>query len=101
MNSSFAVRAFVFKWTGGNQEVLDAALDDQAIIERFIYRAVDHDANKEVAEKFGKIVTQVKVFPTENQGWMILDKHTKRVLHRDIKNKSEVDELCKKYGYIV
>lgn len=96
---NYAVRAFVFKWTGGNQEVLETTLDDQSIIEQFIYRAVDHETNRKIAEQFGKIITQVKVFPTENQGWMILDKHTKRVLHRDIKNKSEVAELCQKHGY--
>lgn len=96
---NYAVRAFVFKWTGGNQEVLETTLDDQSIIERFIYRAVDHETNRKIAEQFGKIITQVKVFPTEDQGWMILDKHTKRVLHRDIKNKNEVAELCQKHGY--
>lgn len=98
--NSYAVRAFVFKWTGGNQEVLETTLDDQSIIERFIYRAVVHETNKEVAELFGKIVTQVKVFPTENQGWMILDRHTKRVLHKGLKNKNEADELCQKHGYV-
>lgn len=58
------------------------------------------ELNKEIASQFGVIVTKVKKFPTKDGTWIILDKHTKRLLHKDIKNENEVDLLCKKHNYV-
>lgn len=58
------------------------------------------EINKEIASQFGVITTQVKKFPTKDGTWIILDKHTKRMLHKDIKNENEVNDLCKKHNYI-
>jgi 3-methyladenine DNA glycosylase AlkC len=96
--SSYALRAFIFKWTG-NSAVLEFEGGAQASMERFVYHSVNHEINKKIAEKFGQVVTLVKVFPTENQGWIIVDKHTRRLLHRDIANKNDADDLCRKHGY--
>jgi len=57
------------------------------------------EVNKEIASQFGVITTQVKKFPTKDGTWIILDKHTKRLLHKDIKNENEVNILCKKHNY--
>lgn len=57
-----------------------------------------YERNKEIAEKFGVVVTEVKAFPT-NGGWMIIDKYTKHMLEKDLKE-SDVDPLCKKMNYI-
>jgi hypothetical protein len=56
--------------------------------------------NKKIALLFGEVVTKVKTFPTSDGTWIILDKHTKRLLHKDIKNENDVDLLCKQNGYI-
>lgn len=58
------------------------------------------ELNKELASQFGVIVTKVKKFPTKDGTWIILDKHTKRMLHKDIKNENEVETLCKKHNYV-
>lgn len=97
-SSEYTVKAFVFKWLN-NPMVLDFSGTSQQVVERFIYQAVDHEANRKVAEKFGTIITQVKVFPTDS-GWMIQDRFTKRPLHKGLKNKQEVDELCRKCNYV-
>lgn len=55
--------------------------------------------NRTVAELFGEVVTKVKAFPTDN-GWIILDRHSKRLLYKDIKNENDVDLLCKQNGYL-
>lgn len=82
---------------------LDFEGKDSDLVEEFIFQGVrkNQAKNREIAEMFGVIVTHVKAFPTENAGWMIIDKHTKWMLHKDLKNKNEVDELCKKHGYII
>lgn len=98
-SSEYAVKAFVFKWLN-LPEVLDFQGGPQQVVEHFIYKGVNHEQNRKLAEQFGIIVTQVKVFPTDS-GWMILDRHTKRPLHRGLKNKQEVDELCRKYNYVI
>lgn len=56
--------------------------------------------NKSIAELFGAVVTKVKACPTSDGSWIILDKHTKFLLHKNIKNENEVDLLCKKNNYI-
>lgn len=57
------------------------------------------EENKRVAEQFGTVITKIKTFPTNNC-WIILDKHTKELLHKDLKNENEINELCSKYNYI-
>jgi hypothetical protein len=61
---------------------------------------VDSVTNKQLAELFGIVVTKVKVYPTDNQGWIILDKHTKKLLHKGIKSQLDVELLCKKHNYV-
>ena len=56
--------------------------------------------NKTIAELFGVVVTKVKTFPTSDGTWIILDKHTKRMLHKDVKNENEVNLLCSKNNYL-
>lgn len=60
---------------------------------------IESKKNKKIAEQFGTVITKIKTFPTNN-GWIILDKHTKELLHKDLKNETEVNELCSKYNYI-
>jgi hypothetical protein len=97
-SSVYAVKALLFKWLG-NPEILDFPGTDQELFQEFVYKAVNHEANRKVAEQFGVIVTQVKAFPTDS-GWMILDKHTKRPLHKGVKNENEVMLLCQKHNYV-
>lgn len=61
---------------------------------------VDSVTNKQIAELFGTVVTKVKVYPTDNQGWIIIDKHTKKLLYKNIKNKNDVDILCKQHNLV-
>jgi hypothetical protein len=56
--------------------------------------------NKTIASLFGVVVTKVKTFPTSSGSWMIIDKHTKHLLHKDLKNEYEAEVLCKKNNYI-
>lgn len=95
---AFRVKAFVYGWVK-NPEILDFEGDNSSLVEAYIFRGINHDTNREVAEKFGVIVTKVKVFPTDS-GWMILDLHINRPLHRGLKNELEANELCQKHKYI-
>jgi len=90
-------KAFLYAWLQ-NPEVLDFQGTDQELIEKYIYKSVDHSINRELASRFGAITTQVRWFPTES-GWMIIDKHTKRMLHKGLKNENEVADLCRKHNY--
>lgn len=56
--------------------------------------------NKAIAELFGVVVTKVKAFPNSSGNWMIIDKYTKHLLHKNLKNEYEVDLLCKKNNYV-
>jgi hypothetical protein len=98
MSSSYAVKALVYKWLG-KPEVLEFQGSDQELFQEFVYKAVNHETNRKVAEQFGVVVTLVKTFPTDS-GWMILDKHTKRMLHKGLKNENEVNELCRSRNYV-
>lgn len=57
--------------------------------------------NRCIAEKFGTIITKVKMFEVENGSWIILDAHTKKLLAKDIKSKTEAEHICLKNNYIV
>lgn len=56
--------------------------------------------NKTIAELFGTVITKVKAFPVKDGTWTIIDKHTKYMLHKDIKNENEVNLLCNKNNYV-
>lgn len=94
------VRAFVVGWLKGSPEALEFQGSDSEVVDQLVVKANKREAfNKSIAELFGVVATYVKTFPT-NSGWIILDKQTKRMLHKDLKNQNEVEELCRKYNYI-
>lgn len=72
----------------------------QTIIMPLIGGREKEQYNKSIAELFGIVVTKVKTFPTSDGSWIILDKHTKRMLHKGIKNENEVNALCSKNNYV-
>jgi hypothetical protein len=80
-------------------ESIHSEMEMEDLINKYVCKKINHELNKSVAEQFGVIFTHVKVFETD-RGWLILDSHTKRPLHKGIKNKQEVDELCRKHSYI-
>lgn len=98
--SVFQLKAFLLGWFK-KPEILEFQGTGSELVEEYVVRASkQHLENRKVAELFGVVVTKVKTFPTEKDGWMILDKSTKRLLHKGIKNQNEVDELCRKHNYI-
>ncbi|TXH11314.1 MAG: hypothetical protein E6R04_01610 [Spirochaetes bacterium] len=78
---------------------IHSEMEMEELISKYVCKQVDHELNRAVAAQFGVIFTHVKVFETD-KGWLVLDSHTKRPLHKGIKNKQEIDELCRKHGYI-
>lgn len=97
------MHAFILGWTKHWSPVVttDNHYDDlfRSTLMTCTEGKVREQYNRKVAELFGEVVTKVKTFPTPN-GWIILDKHTKRLLHKDVKNENEVDLLCKTQGYL-
>lgn len=112
--TTYAMSAFILGWCKNWQDYKGTEL----VLEELIFKnpfncpdlfsfviinltdsRVRRHHNEEIARRFGEIVTQVKAFPTD-RGWIILDKHTKRLLHKEVKNENEVEALCKKNGYL-
>jgi hypothetical protein len=104
--TAYVMHAFVLGWTKKWSDPIN--IESHDIAESDLFRATvmqalqgkDHEEfNKKLAGLFGEVVTPVKAFPTPS-GWIILDKYTKRLLHKEIKNENEVNTLCKTKGYI-
>jgi hypothetical protein len=98
--------AFVMGWTKNWSQPIDLSKLDETEPDLFriaVMREVqgkDHEEfNKRLAERFGEVVTKVVAYQNPG-GWVILDKHTKKLLHKDLKNKNEVETVCKTKGYI-
>lgn len=109
--STMAVRLIVNQWVVGSNPTRRAMILDDVrttyILPAFLEGwkktedlKVDSVTNKQIAELFGIVVTKVKVYPTDNQGWIIIDKHTKKLLYKNIKNKNDVDMLCKQHNLV-
>ena len=109
--STMAVRLIVNQWVVGSNPTRRAMILDDVrttyILPAFLEGwkktedlKVDSVTNKQIAELFGTVVTKVKVYPTDNQGWIIIDKHTKKLLYKNIKNKNDVDMLCKQHNLV-
>ena len=111
--TTYSLLAFVLGWTrnwpkdawllGSNKVLVNSFYDDpfQSVVVRETQGRVREQFNRSLAELFGEVVTKVKCFPTDGNGsWIILDKSTKRMLHRDIKNENEVNILCRAKGYL-
>jgi len=107
--TTYVMPAFVLGWTKAwnNTVATDSIFSDVPDLFRATVmhetEGREHEQfNRTIAQLFGEVVTKVKAFPTteSGKGWIILDKHTKRMLHRDVKNEYDVDALCKKHGYV-
>jgi len=104
---TYILSAFILGWTKTwrdpftTNDLFDNVNQDlfHALVMHHTEGRVQEHYNRSIARLFGEIVTKVKTFPTPS-GWIILDKSTKRLLHKDIKNENEVDLLCKKHGYL-
>lgn len=96
------LKAFIIGWTKSwpdqNQDQILESQGDDLFKEFVMLSGKTFQRNKEIAENFGVIVTQVKCFPT-GSGWMIIDKYTKHLLVKELKE-SEVEPLCKKMNYM-
>ncbi len=80
-------------------ESIHSEMEMEDLISKYVCKEVDHELNRVVAEQFGAIFTHVRIIETD-RGWLILDSHTKRPLHKGIKHRQEIDELCRKHSYI-
>lgn len=109
--TTYVMHAFIVGWTKGWKQLEEfhsscAEFDPPCsdIFHRDVMLNVEgrvhEDYNRRLAKLFGEIVTKVKTFPTSDGSWIILDKHTKRLLHKDVKNENEVNTLCKTNGYV-
>ncbi len=86
-------------WGENDIRCILGAADDEDLFKSFIMLSKQtYERNKSIAELFGVVITKVKCFPTD-KGWMIVDKHTKHVLEKGLKE-SEVDIVCLKQNYI-
>jgi hypothetical protein len=95
------LKAFIIGWTKNwsdrNQDSILESQGDDLFKEFVMLSSKTFQRNKEIAENFGIIITQVKCFPTDS-GWMVIDKHTKHLLAKELKE-SEVEPLCRKMNY--
>jgi hypothetical protein len=78
---------------------IHSEMEMEELIGKYVCKEVNHELNRIVAEQFGVVFTHVRVLETD-KGWLILDSHTKRPLHKGIKNRQEIDELCREHCYI-
>ena len=109
IRTSYIILAFSIGWTKiwrkQDEQWYDALNPSDDIFKSVVMNEVQGKSreqhNKQLAELFGTAVTKVKAFPTDGgRKWIVLDRYTKYVLHRDIANESEVDLLCLKNSYI-
>ena len=107
--TTYIILAFIMGWckkwnltTVERERIIDINYQDlfKANFMPLVEGKEKEQYNKNIAELFGVVITKVKTFPTSDGTWIILDKHTKKILHKNLKNENEVDLLCSKNNYI-